>query len=102
MNATKIQSITIFGRRWFRRSAGNTYNTAEIYVNGEMVHKTQKQYGYGNHYLDIANEWLSENGYLDNPRQQHGGREPLWRYCRDLHGITFSYSCTDVTREKDL
>lgn len=98
----KIRSITIFGRRWFHKGPGNTYNTAEIYVNGEFVHKTQTQYGYGDHYLDLANDWLAENGHIDNPRGTRGGREPLWHYCRDLHNIEFSYSVADVARKVDL
>lgn len=97
-----MESLTIIGRRWFRRSAGNTYNTAEIIVDGELVHKTPRQYGYGDHYLDLAAEWLEANGYL--PQRQHytnGGADPLWAYCRERR-IAFTASCVDVPRQKDL
>ncbi len=34
----KVQSITILGRRWFQKSYGNTYFTAQILVDGKKVH----------------------------------------------------------------
>ena len=48
----KIKSITILGRKWWDKQNGNTYNTAQIMVNGETVGKTPFQYGYGDHYVD--------------------------------------------------
>ena len=95
-------SITVIGRRWFRKSAGNTYTTAEIYVNGDCVHKTPMQGGYGDHYLTIAGDWLDANGYTARKKHANGSCQPLWQYCRDEHGIGFVYSVSDVPRERDL
>lgn len=98
-----MKSLTINARRWFQKSYGNTYFTADIIVDGELVHELPFQYGYGEHYLDMANEWLDENGYIDNPRNPNNGmRKPLWQVVRDEMGAEFSYSAIDVQRKRDL
>ena len=96
----KVKSITILGRRWFQKTYGNTYHTAEIFVNGQRVHKTEEQYGYGEQYMQTAQEWLEKFGYI--PKQKREGYyEPLFAY-RDRGLFELSYSCADVRREKDL
>lgn len=73
-----MQSLVINARRWFQKSYGNTYFTADIVVDGELVHTLPFQYGYGEHYQDMANQWLDENGYIDNPpNPSTGSRPPL-------------------------
>ncbi len=98
-----MQHLMIIGHRWFQKTYGNTYNTAQIIVDGETVHKTQMQYGYGEHYLDIAADWLEANGYM--PERRHyanGGSEPMWQYFRDDRGVKYLYQTIDVQRKKDL
>ena len=98
-----MQSILIVGRRWFQRTYGNTYNTATIYVDGQCVHKTPKQYGYGDMFEQLAVDWLEDNGYMpDRQHHKNGSREPGWAYFRDRHGISFNREVIDVSREKDL
>ncbi len=92
----KTRSITIIGRRWFERTNGNTYFSAEIHVNGEMVHKIDFQYGYGSQYSAEAGRWLAENGYL-----KMEPCEMLWSHCKDRK-IQLIDSVTDVQRKKDL
>jgi hypothetical protein len=87
----KIKSITILGRKWFDKVNGNTYNTAQIMVNGETVGKTPFQYGYGDFYLQAAGLWLEENKYIKLEHYEHGGSQSLWRYC-DENKIHFEYS----------
>ena len=41
----KIESLRIYGRRWFQRSYGNTYHTVRVIVNGEEF-KSDITYGY--------------------------------------------------------
>lgn len=89
------QSITIIGRRWFDRVNGNTYNTAEILVDGEFVHKTPMEYGYGDHYRTVAEDWLIENGFISKDRGH-----PLWQYCED-NEIVLTTSVCDV-KKRDL
>ena len=99
----KTKSITLYGRRWFQKTYGNTYHTVSIYVNGENVHNTEPEYGYGDQWEYTASEWLYENGYTpgveDGP---HGGLTPcLWRYCEE-NGIEYVRGVCDVSRERDL
>lgn len=64
-----FERITIKGVRWHQKTYGNTYHKAYIsaLVDGywtEIGHSSI-QYGYGNHYLVTAGEWLLENGYIE-------------------------------------
>ena len=81
---TKPKSITIIGRRWFERTNGNTYHTAEVIIDGEHAHTTGITYGYGNQYRQTALQWVKEN------------------VTQDLDGITTHATHTDVKRKKDL
>jgi hypothetical protein len=92
------QSIDVFGRRWFQRAYGNTYFTADISVDGTLVHTLPKQYGYGDHYLDIAFSWLEDNAYI--PRRPRP-KPAAWHWAED-YGIALTYEAVDVRREKDL
>jgi len=94
-----IKSLEVYGRRWYRRGAGGVYCKAYIYVNGKLVHVTPEQYGYGDHYLTLAKDWLMRHGYLAGLLDDE--RDPLWTL-RDKHGIDLKYSVTDVPRERDL
>jgi hypothetical protein len=42
-----MKSLHIEGRRWFQRTAGNTYHTVRIFIDGECVHTSDRTYGYG-------------------------------------------------------
>jgi|7_EtaG_2_1085326.scaffolds.fasta_scaffold48151_2 hypothetical protein len=92
------KKIEIWGKRWFQRSYGNTYHTVRIYLNDKLVYESPQTYGYGDHYLQTAKEWLVENGYYppasDRPL-------PIWSYFSDK-GTDFTYHATDVKRERDL
>lgn len=94
-----IKKLAVYGRRWYRRGAGGVYCKAYIYINDKLVHVTPEQYGYGDHYLTLAKDWLKRNGYLEGLLDDD--REPLW-YLRDKHGIELFYTVTDVKRERDL
>jgi hypothetical protein len=99
----RVDSITVVGRLWFNRGQGNTYHSAEILVNGLVVHKVPCEYGYGNQYEQSAADWLEESGFLPGRKRSPntGGRESLHRYC-ERHGVAYSTSSTDVSRKKDL
>lgn len=96
-----MQSLTIIGRRWFQKSYGNTYNTAQIIVDGETVAKTPRQYGYGDHYLTIAAQELERMGLLTLEHSQNGSFTPLWRWAEE-NGVKFTSQTIDVPRERDL
>jgi hypothetical protein len=99
MNA---KSIVIVGRRWFNKNTGNTYFSSQIFVDGNLVHTIDYEYGYGNQYCQSSQEWLDKNGYL--PGLEHnanGSFESLWNYA-ERKGMTINYTATDVSRKKDL
>jgi hypothetical protein len=97
------ESITIIGRRWFEKTNGNTYNRVDIYIDQEKIHKTDFEYGYGNHYADIAAKWLYEHGHMPGRDMRGPGQSPeaLWTYCRRV-GIKLLDQVIDVARKKDL
>lgn len=98
----RVKSVTILGRRWFARTYGNTYHTAEIHVNGACVHKTPMEYGYGDQYLYAAMDWLEAAGYFKVERYpESGGREAPWQTAARLK-FKLAYSVADVARERDL
>lgn len=98
MTTTLPKSITVIGRRWFQRTYGNTYHTAEIIVDGVTAHKTPREYGYGDSYADTAFRWLLENNIV--PAAQD--RSCHWQHLRDDLGIAYTYRAVDVERQKDL
>ena len=60
----KVESIMVVGRRWFEKTNGNTYHTAEIYINNEFINKIDLTYGYGDQYYWSAWQWLLKNNYV--------------------------------------
>ena len=96
-----MNNLTIIGRRWFNRSCGNSYNTAQIIADDNTL-EVPFGYGYGDHYIDRATDALEAAGLLPGfKRHENGGHETLWRYCERM-GIVYNASITDVQRKKDL
>lgn len=91
------KSIHIAGKRWFDRVNGNTYHTAEIFVDGVLVHTTEREYGYGYQFETTAIHWLQSVGYPcpDLSRE-------LPRKWAERTGCTYAASVADVSRKKDL
>lgn len=85
-------SLHIEGRRWFQRTYGNTYNTVRIFKDGQQVAFLPQEYGYGDHFLQRAVDWLRRNGY---PSAEYGTQ-----YLREV--LCGTYSVIDVQRQKDL
>lgn len=98
-----MKTLTILGRRWFQKTYGNTYHTADIFVNGKLIHTLPVAYGYGEMYLQRAAEWLRQTGYL---YPQHAETDPtgpihLTSWAKN-NGVTLAYSAADVARRRDL
>lgn len=78
----KIKTIDINAKEWFDRVNGNSYFAGTITINFGM--ESQKtiampfQYGYGDHYKDMAGEVLQKAGLIN--LKPH---EALWMYCKD-------------------
>jgi hypothetical protein len=97
----KIQSVNIVGRRWFQKTYGNTYHTAEIFVNGERLHKTEEEYGYGDQYQETALQWLEKQGLINRRKYDNGGHESA-RAWAEKNKVQYSATVCDVRRERDL
>lgn len=82
-----IKTIDIQAREWFDKANGNSYFSARIttdYGTPECKeYKLPFQYGYGEHYIDMANAYLIENKIIDGKRNDNGGYPALWQYCKD-------------------
>lgn len=91
MTNEKIERIEIKAKEWFDKANGNSYFSARIYINDKEAAILPFQYGYGDHYIDMANQWLSKNNYINTARHENGMWEPLWRYCdeNNIHLSTF-------------
>ena len=99
----KPRVIHISGKRWFQRTYGNTYHSYKIWIDGELVHYMDYDYGYGDQYLQGAWEWLAKNNLLwgQPERYSYGGIEAPHIYCKRKN-ITLVREVSDVEREKDL
>lgn len=101
----KPKLIVIVGRRWFDKSAGNTYHDAEIIVHGsgtKVVHyRTHMTYGYDDSYVETGAKWLDEQKVINRREYANGGYQPLWQYCKD-NGIKLITSVVDVGSRKEL
>ena len=87
----RIETLKIYGRRWFQKSYGNTYHTTTVIVNGEEM-KSGITYGYGNHYLQTAADLLRSAGY-EIPENNGEAYAMMTKY---------EHEATDVKRKKDL
>lgn len=98
--ASLPKSITVIGRRWFQRGPGNTYHTSEIIVDGETIHRTPRQYGYGEQYAETAFQYLMDSGIV--PRPENPRATCHWQWMRHELGVAYTYRAVDVERQKDL
>jgi len=86
MKTVKIKTIDINAKEWFDRVNGNSYFSASVCLN--FGTKTQVnislpfQYGYGDHYKDMAFQELIKTGHIKDAEKM----ECAWRYC-DRKGI---------------
>jgi hypothetical protein len=55
-----IRSLGIEGRLWFDKANGNTYHAVSISANGKWLMDVGITYGYEDHYLQTALEWLKK------------------------------------------
>ena len=73
MTTLNITKVFINGRRWFQKSYGNTYNTTKtlvVYSDGTTKQFfTPMQYGYGEHYKDLAIQNLVKENILPKIRE---------------------------------
>ena len=94
-----MESLTIVGRRWF--DGNNTYYSAEVVVDGKLVHNITPTSGYGSQYEQDSWDWVVSQGLANPERYSHGSCQQPSRYCRE-NGIPFHSIVSDVSRKRDL
>jgi len=77
-----MKTLNIQAKEWFDKANGNSYFSAEVTVdfgtNTEKNFFVPFQYGYGDHYIDMAKELLEKNDIIKVKE-----REQLWNYCQE-------------------
>lgn len=101
----KVKTIDINAKEWFDKVNGNSYFSAIITLNYGT--KTQKeftlpfQYGYGEHYIDMANKYLIEHKIIEGKRHDNGTYPALWQYCRE-HNIILRKHKQENCKKREL
>ena len=98
-----IKTIDINAKQWFDKVNGNSYFSVVITLNlgmkakysipkdmhtsitqlSETIINIPYQYGYGDHYIDVSNQLLIKEGYINGKRNNNGSYTPLWQYVKD-------------------
>ena len=82
MKTAKIKTIDVNFKEWFDKVNGNSYCAGIVTINyGMKSARTLKchfEYGYGEHYIDIASRRLVDAHLITKDRMT-----ALWRYCEE-------------------
>ncbi|KKK42276.1 hypothetical protein LCGC14_2168950 [marine sediment metagenome] len=77
----KIKTIDVNALEWFDKVNGNSYFSAEVVLNymlsDEVILKLPFQYGYGDHYNDVAMDEIVKKLDIN-----YDGRR-LWKFCEE-------------------
>jgi hypothetical protein len=100
-----MKTIDINAKEWFDKVNGNSYFSAVITLDyGTPEAKEYKlpfQYGYGEHYIDMANQFLMSENIIPFKRHENGSHEPLWQYCKD-NNIILRTSKQENCKKREL
>ena len=96
--------ITIIARRWFQRTYGNTYHSVTVLADGVEIGRIPFAYGYGEQYLQSAFEVLQGKGFYPHVRDGRHSSSDYSIFRQDMmdHRESFTVTCSDVGRQKDL
>jgi hypothetical protein len=89
------RSIFIQGRTWFQSSAGKTYNSVAVFVDGKLRFSLGRDHGYGDTWETRATAELDRLGYTNTTNWEH-----ISTYCRNA-GIDY-YSCLQEVKKNQL
>ena len=99
----RIKTIDVNAKEWFDKVNGNSYFSGIITLNYGMksakVFNMPFQYGYGDHYIDMAGELLRKEVLkIEKPKQ---GYFILWQYCQD-NNIILRTSKQENCKKREL
>jgi len=89
-------NLKIVAKRWFQRSAGNTYHSVNITVDDKQHFYSGIHYGYDEQWKTTATELLNKNLGTNYEREQ------IFHSLYKLPELNVLDVCVDVQREKDL
>ena len=96
LNKTKIErSVFVETREWHDKTYGNTYFSARIWIDGNIIETLGFQYGYGNQSEHEAHQWLVSNGYVAEETKNHA-----LSYVLRHMGIDYYHAKTSVTKRE--
>ena len=103
---TEIKTLDIQALSWFDKINGNSYFAAIVTVNfglpDSRQYKLPYQYGYGDHYIDMAKNELEKKGEIkDLEHYSNGSSQSLWQWCKD-RGIILRTSKQENCLKRDL
>jgi hypothetical protein len=90
------RSLFVEAREWFDKVNGNSYFSARVWVDGEIVTVLPFQYGYGNQNEHEAQKKLIELGYLPQESENRG----LWSIAAQM-GFDY-YHAKTFTNKKEM
>ncbi len=90
------RSLFIEAREWFDKVNGNSYFSARVWIDGEVVGVLPFQYGYGNQFEYEAQKWLLSEGYLP----QEGKNRGLWSIAEEA-GFDY-YNVKSFTKKNEM
>ena len=97
----KVRTLDITAKEWFDKVNGNSYFSARVTVNfgmkGERTIVLPWQYGYGDHYRDMAFKALQNAGIIPKTDE----RQSYWQYYQD-NNIIASYSKHEGCLKRDM
>lgn len=101
----KIKSISILGRRWRDKVNGNTYHSARVFADGNLVATVPFQYGYGNQFEWTACDQLERANVFKGARQRQCDKdrqrcESGWQWLRDRLKLGYLVDVSEVTKRE--
>lgn len=102
----QIKTIDINCKEWFDKVNGNSYFAGTVTINygmddGQTINLPY-QYGYGDHYRDMAFKALEEaNLTQDVEHYSNGSSEQLWQYCQ-RHNIILRANKVTGCKKREL
>ncbi len=94
-----IERIEVQGREWFDRVNGNSYCSARVLVDDELVVVIPFQYGYGHAFEQYAGEELARISVVFFEKYPNGATETLRRYCARNNIHYSNHICSALKRE---
>lgn len=96
----KEKHLTIIGRRWFEKVNGNTYHSVNVWINGQHIGGVDFEYGYGEQYIQTAQDILEKAGYIADT--YGNGIKHTGRTYFEKHFTSYITNVSNVERKKDL